>query len=96
MTRDQAKKLLPVFAAWAEGKTIQVKGEGDLWYDCTSVAGCDFASHYAKWRVKPEPREWWVIGGLAFDSLDAAKISGYVTDKLNPIHVREVLDTEQL
>lgn len=33
MNREQAKKLLPIIQAFAEGKTIQVKGPDNRWYD---------------------------------------------------------------
>lgn len=33
MNREQAKELLPIIQAFAEGKTIQVKGPDNRWYD---------------------------------------------------------------
>lgn len=36
MTREEAKKMLPILVAFAEGKTIQsrcIKGDKSLWYD---------------------------------------------------------------
>lgn len=57
MTRDEAKQLLPVIQAWAEGKTIQYKVINDpnsQWSDVTTqspqIGGslCDF-------RIKPTP-----------------------------------------
>lgn len=32
MNREQAKELLPIIQAFAEGKTIQVKASDGLWY----------------------------------------------------------------
>lgn len=29
MTREEAKEMLPIIQAWAEGKTIQVKKKAD-------------------------------------------------------------------
>lgn len=58
MTREEAKQLLPVIQAYAEGKKIQVKCKTDStalyekWVDVTNpdldVPGC--------YRVKPEPK----------------------------------------
>lgn len=36
MTREEAKKMLPILVAFVEGKTIQsrcIKGDKSLWYD---------------------------------------------------------------
>ena len=33
MNRQQAKELLPIIQAFAEGKTIQIKALDGLWHD---------------------------------------------------------------
>ena len=56
MTREEAKKLLPILQAFAEGKTIEVKTkEGSQWttleeddIDYLDFKKCDF-------RIKPKP-----------------------------------------
>ena len=50
MDREQAKELLPIIQAFAEGKTIQAAG-GRGWYDVDSIN-----SNSCKYRIKPEPK----------------------------------------
>lgn len=52
MTREEAKKLLPVIKAFAEGKTIQIKGR-DKWVDLCET---DFSCSPDDYRIKPEPK----------------------------------------
>ena len=52
MTKEQAKEILPIFKAFAEGKTIQILNEGE-WCDLYDT---DFKSPINKYRIKPEPR----------------------------------------
>jgi hypothetical protein len=65
MTQDQAKELLPVFNAYAEGKTVQWASQpADDWADyrdnrCEQQQPCIFLNPRFRWRVKPEPREWY-------------------------------------
>lgn len=50
MNRQQAKELLPIIQAFAEGKTIQAAG-GRGWYDVDNIN-----SNSCKYRIKPEPK----------------------------------------
>ena len=52
MTKEQAKEMLPIFKAFAEGKTIQILNKGE-WYDLYDT---DFKSSIDKYRIKPEPK----------------------------------------
>lgn len=60
MTPNQAKTLLPVITAFAEGKTIQSDLGG--WID---VDKTDFTFQFPaeRYRIKPEPREFWICCG---------------------------------
>lgn len=54
-------KLLPVMEAWLSGKAVQyhvnnIYGE---WTDFTGDTPA-FQDLGFRWRVKPEPRHWWV------------------------------------
>ena len=56
MTRKEAKKILPIITAFAEGKIIQVKDSDCGWRDSAD----DIVSGYlimkpADYRIKPEP-----------------------------------------
>ena len=52
MTKEQAKEILPIFKAFAEGKTIQILNDGE-WCDLYDT---DFKSPINKYRIKPEPK----------------------------------------
>ena len=52
MTREQAKELLPIIQAFAEGKTVQFL-DGGKWAD---VYETDFHESPVKYRIKPEPK----------------------------------------
>lgn len=51
MTREQAKKLLPIIQAFSEGKDIETK-TGSGWM---SIENMSFAGNPDSYRVKPEP-----------------------------------------
>ena len=56
MTREEAKKLLPIIKAYAEGKTIEsrcIKGDTSLWYDDKDP---NFDDDF-EYRIKPEKVE---------------------------------------
>ena len=52
MTREQAKELLPIIQAWAEGENIQFLSD-DEWHDINQA---DFTCYPDKYRIKPEPK----------------------------------------
>ena len=52
MTREEAKELLPIIQAFAEGKTIQV-WTNDTWED--EEYPC-FFEELSQFRIKPEPK----------------------------------------
>lgn len=57
MTREEAKELLPIIQAFAEGKTIQVKVTDSGWYDWKNKTDeLNFESGPQKYRIKPEPK----------------------------------------
>lgn len=56
MNRQQAKELLPIIQAFAEGKTIQVKGPDNRWYDYSGNHKLKFDSDPQKYRIKPKPK----------------------------------------
>lgn len=53
MTREEAKELLPIIQAWAEGKSIQYQTDSGSWTDIIKdLYPCNHPSLY---RIKPEP-----------------------------------------
>lgn len=88
MTREQAKELLPVLQAYAEGKTVQMKNFGGDWMDC------EFCLTGNEWRVKPEPRDFWLVycrGAWKPSEIWDYKPSG-LSEGVRYIHVREVIE----
>lgn len=55
MKRQQAKELLPIIQAFAEGKTIQYY-YGDNWVDIRPDTAIDFSDNPSNYRIKPEPK----------------------------------------
>lgn len=56
MTREEAKELLPIIQAFAEGKSIQDKIEGVTdWVD-TDEINLEYEGQRIKHRIKPEPK----------------------------------------
>lgn len=66
MNRERAKELLPIIQAFAEGKTIQAQNRrpqtSNDWVDAVDEF-LFFDSNDWNWRIKPEPREWFVYSG---------------------------------
>lgn len=57
MTREEAKKLLPIIKAYSEGKTIEsryIKGDKSLWYDEDEPSFDDVDDF--EYRIKPEQK----------------------------------------
>lgn len=62
MKRQQAKKLLPIIQAFAEGKTIQYCYIDAGWADIDPDGDADFSDNPSKYRIKSEPdkNQRWV------------------------------------
>lgn len=90
MTRETAKEYLPLVQALAEGKTIQLNVGG--WQDTVDV---DFSHPVRYYRIKPEPRRWWIVkcshGESLWHSKETAIITGGCGDQKEIIEVVEVL-----
>lgn len=75
MTRNEAKQVLanlPLVRAWVDGKTLQSNIQGnwiDWIVDTVPLIDAD------AWRIKPEPRTWWIIvdTGLCFPTRKLAE-----------------------
>ena len=56
MTREEAKQLLPIIQAFAEGKTIEVYyGEDQEWHTMV-ITNPKFDLKPSQYRIKPEPK----------------------------------------
>ena len=56
MTREEAKELLPVIKAFAEGKEIQYRNSFNKWIDIKKNEGLSFIKTPLDYRTKPEPK----------------------------------------
>lgn len=56
MTREEAKILLPIIQAFAEGKTIQIRKHGEESYYDSTNSKLNFDLGYYSYRVKPGPK----------------------------------------
>ena len=82
MTREQAKELLPIIQAYAEGKTIQYKNKEGEWADVTFEENLSFINTPSKYRIKPDPKyrpfrtkeECW-------NEMQEHKLFGWITNK---------------
>ena len=54
MNREQAKELLPIIQAFAEGKTVQTIDKNGEWINCLYI-NFEFNSSPNSYRIKPEP-----------------------------------------
>ena len=88
MNAERAKKFLPLIAAVADGKTLQVKGKDGNWYG-THLNDFD----PDRYRIKPEPRTFkmWLYHktGRMYPLVD--EIATGETGEWEHITVREVL-----
>lgn len=58
MNRQQAKELLSIIQAYAEGKSIQYQCSHPTphWEDISPSESVNFSSHSSRYRIKPEPK----------------------------------------
>ena len=56
MTREQAKELLPIIQAYAEGEIIQYKNFLDEWTDIEENEGLSFICPPSDYRIKPQQK----------------------------------------
>lgn len=56
MTREEAKKLLPIIQAYADGKTIQYRNAECEWEDVSIEENLSFTDNPSEYRIKSEPK----------------------------------------
>ena len=54
MTREEAKELLPIIQAWAEGKSIQYQTDSGSWTDI--IKDLYIGNSPSLYRIKPESK----------------------------------------
>ena len=92
MNAQNAAQFLPLVQALADGKTIQQQSLDDGWHDQHDV---HFGNDLSAYRVKPEPREFWICYDKDESPLNGA-IYGVeqlrLPDSRLQIRVSEILD----
>jgi hypothetical protein len=95
VNKENAKDYLPLVQALADGKTLQLKVCDDSWQDFSNTDFCNPAIYY---RIKPKPREWWVVLTSTGSPVDvyqcratAESASAGVTPARTIVQVKEVL-----
>lgn len=53
MTREQAKAILPIMQAFAEGKAVEYLNDEKRWVECGNLSFWDDPKYY---RIKSEPK----------------------------------------
>lgn len=56
MTKEQAKELLPIIQAFAEGEIIQYKNSNDEWTDIKENGRVSFMCSPLDYRIKPQQK----------------------------------------
>lgn len=94
MTPERCKELLPVMQGFAEGNVVQFRGKGcEGWIITTDP---DW-SEGVDYRLKPEPRTWWLAVWPSGEVAYSSQIKQFVIDRtkmnedLTMVEVQEVL-----
>lgn len=92
MNKDNAKDYLPLVQALADGKELQWSNDEGEW---GTLADWGFTTEPKRYRIKPEPREWFVW----VDENGRGRFATAINDeyqsssgKFNPVKVREVIE----
>jgi len=88
MNKNNAAQFLPLVQALADGKILQYAPDGSTWSDAKSPA---FINQPEKYRIKPEPREFWIWRDGPQDMFQGSEDDPDLNWK-ELIRVREILD----
>lgn len=82
MNRQEAKELLPIIQAFAEGKKIEVRVGNDRWTETDEVYGGRNNDYY--YRIKPEPNyRPFKNAEECWQEMQKHKPFGWLKDKIN-------------
>lgn len=82
MTREEAKQLLPIIQAFAEGKCVQTK-TGSGWINMENMS---FAGKPKAYRIKPEPKyRPFANAEECWQEMQKHQPFGYTYDRFNGI-----------
>lgn len=103
MKRDEARKYIEIFQAYADGKPIQerelLRGpERSPWLD-VKTDDIDWSFDFWEYRIKPSPRTWYILIPDGYGAAVGCKPvptvvedGDYANYAGTAIKVREVLD----
>lgn len=80
MNKNNAKDYLPLVQALAEGKVVQVKGI-DGWKELPNY---DFTRSADNYRIKPEPREVYIVYNPEGSRISMWTTEQYAVDASQP------------
>ena len=90
---------MPVIQAFAEGKDIQYRYPNEQWeWETCRPPGCLEFTEAHEYRIKPEPRRFWVTLNKKTGYVSAAKHDGFMPrvdgfpDEFELIEVVEVMN----
>ena len=93
MTREEARQADLVLFAYSQGKPIQFKHKTEnSWEPLQYYAGKSWSFHDFDYRIKQEPREFWIIleqSGGVFPAYERKASAEACVGKV--IHVKEVM-----
>lgn len=89
MTREQAKELLPVIQAFAEGNTIQSKFRDKTeWIDIKNGERVSFNTELCDYRIKPESKyRPFKTQEECWQEMQKHEPFGWIYDKNNNVNV---------
>lgn len=74
MKPEQVKAVLesPIARAFAEGKVIEFYKNNCAWIDLESLELVHLAINPDRYRIKPEPRKFWLCDGIVYTTKESA------------------------
>ena len=88
MTREQAKKILPIVVAFVEGKVIQVCSNTGIWADNERISLYNLCTWPEGYRIKPEPTyRPFKDGAECWEAMQKQDAFGWVKLKIDPLNM---------
>lgn len=88
MTREEAKKILPILTAFVEGKVIQVCNNTGTWADNERISLYNLSNWPEGYRIKPEPTyRPFKDGAECWEAMQKQDAFGWVKLKIDPLNM---------
>jgi hypothetical protein len=95
MTIEETKEAIKVMQAFVDGKKIRASSRlrpKPIWFDLEPTDKFVWDWNQCVYEIKPEPKEFWLVGGAAYKSQSEAIHSALsFKPAVKVIHVREVV-----